>query len=119
MGGTGALVQELRKLMERQGITIMLDTDVRAINTAGDKVTSITTATGTTITADRIICNGDPPVIYNELLPKGGRTHKKAVPEKLTKYSMGFMSCFLAPKPLSGCCPSHNLDGASFQRIAA
>lgn len=98
MGGTGALVQELRKLMERQGITIMLDTDVRTINTAGDKVTGITTATGTTITADRIICNGDPPVIYNELLPKGGRTHKKAVPEKLTKYSMGLYVLFFGTK---------------------
>ena len=98
MGGTGALVQELRKLMERQGITIMLDTDVRTINTAGNKVTGITTATGTTITADRIICNGDPPVIYNELLPKGGRTHKKAVPEKLTKYSMGLYVLFFGTK---------------------
>ena len=98
MGGTGALVQELRKLMERQGITIMLDTDVRTIHTAGNKVTGITTATGTTITADRIICNGDPPVIYNELLPKGGRTHKKAVPEKLTKYSMGLYVLFFGTK---------------------
>ena len=98
MGGTGALVQELRKLMERQGITIMLDTDVQRITTAGNKVTGITTASGEVITADRIICNGDPPVIYNELLPQGGRRHKKAVPEKLTKYSMGLYVLFFGTK---------------------
>ena len=98
MGGTGALVAQLRALMERQGITIKLDTDVKTITTSGDKVTGIITASGETITADRIICNGDPPVIYNELLPKTGRVHKKAVPEKLTKYSMGLYVMFFGTK---------------------
>lgn len=98
MGGTGALVAQLRALMERQGITIKLDTDVRTITTKGNQVTGITTADGETITADRIICNGDPPVIYNELLPKAGRKNKKAIPEKLTKYSMGLYVLFFGTK---------------------
>ena len=98
MGGTGALVAQLRALMERQGITIKLNTDVMAINTSGNQVTGITTANGETISADRIICNGDPPVIYNELMPNTGRKNKKAIPEKLTKYSMGLYVLFFGTK---------------------
>ena len=98
MGGTGALVAELRKLMERHGIEILCNTDVQTITTSGNKVTGIITSGGTEITADRIICNGDPPVIYNELLPQKGRAMKKAVPEKLTKYSMGLFVLFFGTK---------------------
>jgi len=98
MGGTGALVAELRKLMERQNIEILCNTDVQTITTSGNKVTGIITANGTQITADRIICNGDPPVIYNELLPQQGRALKKAVPEKVTKYSMGLFVLFFGTK---------------------
>ena len=98
MGGTGALVAELRKLMERHGIEILCNTDVQTITTSGNKVTGIITSSGTEITADRIICNGDPPVIYNELLPQKGRAMKKAVPEKLTKYSMGLFVLFFGTK---------------------
>ena len=98
MGGTGALVEQLRQLMERHGIQIHLDTDVKTITTQGKKVTGIITATGTHMSADRIICNGDPPVIYQELMPQSGRTHKKAIPEKLTKYSMGLYVLFFGTK---------------------
>ena len=98
MGGTGALVASLRALMERHGVQIMLDTDVARITTSGNKVTGITTADGAHITADRIICNGDPPVIYKELMEQTGRTHKKAIPEKFTKYSMGLFVMFFGTK---------------------
>ena len=98
MGGTGALVAALRSLMERHGITIKTNTDITAITTAGNKVTGVTTATGESILADRIICNGDPPVIYKELLPQTGRKHTKALPEKLTKYSMGLYVLFFGTK---------------------
>ena len=98
MGGTGALVAQLRALMERHGIEIMLNTDVTSITTRGDQVTGIITQDGTEITADRIICNGDPPVIYKELMPQTGRTHKKAIPESLTKYSMGLYVLFFGAK---------------------
>ena len=77
MGGTGKLVAELEKLMRRQGIEIKLEADVREIMVEGDKVCGVKTQTGEEIRADRIICNGDPPTIYAEMLPAHKGKRKK------------------------------------------
>ena len=98
MGGTGALVQALRELMERHGITLMLNTDITEIMSAGSKVTGVKTATGEVITADRIICNGDPPTIYSQMMPQDSHRRKKALPDKLTHYSMGLYVMFFGTK---------------------
>ncbi|MGC6516455.1 MAG: phytoene desaturase family protein [Candidatus Puniceispirillaceae bacterium] len=98
MGGTGALVAQLRRLMERHGIDIQLNTDVETITTNGRHVTGIITSDGRKIEADRIICNGDPPVIYQELLAHSKKKNKKAIPEKFTKYSMGLYVMFFGTK---------------------
>ena len=98
MGGTGALVAQLRALMERHGIEIRLNTDVEAINVKGKLVTGITTTSGEVIEADRIICNGDPPTIYQQMMPDAPQKRKKALPESLTHYSMGLYVLFFGTK---------------------
>ena len=98
MGGTGALVAQLRNLMERQGIEIRLNTDVEAINVKGRLVTGITTASGEFIEADRVICNGDPPTIYQQMMPDAPQKRKKALPESMTHYSMGLYVLFFGTK---------------------
>jgi len=94
MGGTGKLVYELEQLMRRQHITIRLNTDVEEILVSKGRVTGIRTAGGEIITADRVICNGDPPTIYREMLPSQNTKRKKALPESMTKYSMGLFVLF-------------------------
>lgn len=94
MGGTGKLVSELTSLMIRHGITIELNTDIAEIKTVGHKVTGATSTDGKWFEADRIICNGDPPTIYKQMLPHYGGKIKKALPEKLTRYSMGLFVLF-------------------------
>jgi len=101
MGGTGKLVAELENLMRRQGIEILLNTDVRKIMVSHDssnKVTGVITQDGTQISADRIICNGDPPTIYAEMLPAHKGKRKKALPDKVTRYSMGLYVLFFGTK---------------------
>ena len=101
MGGTGKLVAELENLMRRQGIEILLNTDVREIMVSHDssnKVTGVITQDGTQISADRIICNGDPPTIYAEMLPAHKGKRKKALPDKVTRYSMGLYVLFFGTK---------------------
>ncbi len=98
MGGTGKLVSELEKLMRRQDISIRLNTDIREITVEGNKVTGVLTQTGEHIRADRIVCNGDPPTIYKEMLPAHAHKRKKALPEKMTRYSMGLFVLFFGTK---------------------
>ena len=98
MGGTGRLVHELEQLMRRQNIAIRLKTDVEEILVEGAQVTGIRTANGEIITADNVICNGDPPTIYREMLPSQRSGRKKALPESMTKYSMGLFVLFFGTK---------------------
>ena len=101
MGGTGKLVAELENLMRRQGIEILLNTDVREIMVSKDdsnRVTGVITQDAKQISADRIICNGDPPTIYAEMLPAHKGKRKKALPDKVTRYSMGLYVLFFGTK---------------------
>ena len=101
MGGTGKLVAELENLMRRQGIEILLNTDVREIMVSKDdsnKVTGVITQDAKQISADRVICNGDPPTIYAEMLPAHKGKRKKALPDKVTRYSMGLYVLFFGTK---------------------
>ena len=101
MGGTGKLVAELENLMRRQGIEILLNTDVREIMVSKDdsnRVTGVITQDAKQISADRVICNGDPPIIYAEMLPAHKGKRKKALPDKVTRYSMGLYVLFFGTK---------------------
>ena len=101
MGGTGKLVAELENLMRRQGIEILLNTDVREIMVSKDdsnRVTGVITQDAKQISVDRVICNGDPPTIYAEMLPAHKGKRKKALPDKVTRYSMGLYVLFFGTK---------------------
>ena len=94
MGGTGKLVSELGALMQRQGIDIILNTDITEITHEGRRVTGAVASDGRRFEADRIICNGDPPTIYKQMLPYYGGKIKKKLPEAVTRYSMGLFVMF-------------------------
>ena len=72
-GGTNALVSGMVRLFERLGGTLRLGDPVTAIETAGDRVTGVTTQSGWHAEADRIACNGDLMHSYKDLLrhPRG------------------------------------------------
>lgn len=92
MGGTGKLVTELEKLMRRHGVAIHTGADVEEIVVSGKKVTGIKCTDGREMEADLVVCNADPPTVYREMMPVGGKSFlrpKKIIPEALTKYSMG------------------------------
>ena len=89
MGGTGKLVEELHKLMERAGINIRLGVDIDQILVEGGMAKGARAMNGEVFAADRVICNGDPPTIYTQMMPEGHNKPKKTLPEQLTHYSMG------------------------------
>ena len=96
MGGTGAIVDALTRLMQRHGIKVLTGADVSQINMTNKKVSGVTLDDGSELVSDHVICNADPPVVYQEML-KGGRLARRAkrpLPESMTKYSMGLFVLF-------------------------
>ena len=96
MGGTGAIVDALTRLMQRHGIKVLTGADVSQINMTNKKVSGVTLDDGSELVSDHVICNADPPVVYQEML-KGGRLARRAkrpFPESMTKYSMGLFVLF-------------------------
>ena len=75
-GGTNALVGGMVRLFERLGGTLRLGDPVAKIETTGDRVTGVTTASGWRADADMIATNGDLMHSYRALLadhPRGAR----------------------------------------------
>jgi len=68
MGGTGALIDALERLMREVGIEIRLETTVSAIETRSGAVQAVQCAGGERIAADVVISNADPAHLYSRLL---------------------------------------------------
>ncbi|MDQ2877609.1 MAG: phytoene desaturase [Pseudomonadota bacterium] len=68
MGGTSKLVAAMVTQFERLGGKVRLGDAVTAIETLGDRVTGVTTASGWTSEADMVAVNGDIVHAYRDLL---------------------------------------------------
>ena len=98
MGGTGKLVEELTKLLKRNGIKIKYNTDIKHAFEHKGKIEKIECTDGKIFYADNFVFNGDPPTFYNEILKSNIRKRKKFLPEKFTSYSMGMFVLFFGTK---------------------
>ena len=98
MGGTGKLVTALSELCQRNGIEILLDTDIETIQIKDNHAVGATTTDGRYLAADRVICNGDPPTVYSQMISPDHRRPKRFLPEKLTRYSMGLFVLFFGTR---------------------
>lgn len=96
MGGTGKLVEELKALMERQGITIQTGADVDEIVLENKQATGVRLSDGEVLKADLVVFGGDPETCYQQLLPA-----KKPRKNTLTKhYSMGLYVLYFGTRKL-------------------
>lgn len=67
-GGMYNLGRGLHRLAETVGVELHLDTEVSAITRQGERVTGITLADGTAVSADRVVCNMEVIPAYKRLL---------------------------------------------------
>ena len=98
MGGTGRLVQALHDLLIRVGVNIELNVDIAEITMQGGRVTGAITEDGRRFAADKVICNGDPPTVYSQMLPADNHRRKRLLPDRLTHYSMGLYVLFFGTR---------------------
>ncbi|MDG1156719.1 MAG: phytoene desaturase family protein, partial [Litorivicinaceae bacterium] len=94
MGGTGALVAQLKQLMLRQGITIQTGATVSEILTSQNKVSGVRLESNDEITSDYTVFNGDPMYLYRELLPQDQIPFATRLKRDYSKLSMGLYVLF-------------------------
>ena len=98
MGGTGALVDALAKLMAEQGITVRLDTTVKSIEVAGKDISAVVTQAGERIEADHLVSNTDPVHLYDKLLPKSAIKRSAKIKARHSKQSMGLFVLYFGTR---------------------
>ena len=100
MGGTGKLVEELTKLLERSGVEIKYNIDIKSAYQKNGSLEKLESMDGEFYYADNFVFNGDPPTFYSEILKNDKllNKRKKFLPEKFTTYSMGMFVLFFGTK---------------------
>ena len=68
MGGTGNIIKGYEKLMKEVGVKILKESEVTKIISKNNKIIGVQINNQTDIDADNIICNADPPAVYEKLL---------------------------------------------------
>ena len=99
MGGTGNLVKSLEKLMVEENINILKNSEVTEILIEGNKVKGVEINNSKKIDCDYIVCNSDPPNVYNNLI-KSKKNYSFLFNQKIKRmnYSMGLFVYYFGSK---------------------
>ena len=99
MGGTGNVVKALEKLMQEENIKIMKSAEVTEIIFENNKVKGVEINNSKKIECDYIICNSDPPNVYQKLI-KSKDSYNFLFKQKMKRmdYSMGLFVYYFGSK---------------------
>ncbi|MBW6528098.1 phytoene desaturase [Sphingomonas sp. RHCKR7] len=86
-GGTNRLIAGMVALFERLGGTLRLNDAVTRIETLGDRVTAVETASGWSTPTDMLAANADIMHVYKDLLPGSGAAKRTAARLGRKRYS--------------------------------
>ena len=101
MGGTGNIIKGFEKLMNEVGIKVIKGNEVTKILSKNNKITSIQLDNHDCIDADNVICNADPPAVYEKLLDeKNNNSFLFKWKKKRMEYSMGLFVYYFGTKKI-------------------
>ena len=101
MGGTGNIIKGFEKLMNEVGIKVIKGNEVVKILSKNNKVTSVQLDNHDNIDADNVICNADPPAVYEKLLDeKNNNSFLFKWKKKRMEYSMGLFVYYFGTKKI-------------------
>ena len=101
MGGTGNIINGLEKLMKEVNIDVIKGREVIKIISKGNKITGIQLNNQTQLDAANVICNADPPAVYEKLL--NGNTNNSLLfkwKKNRMEYSMGLFVYYFGTKKI-------------------
>jgi phytoene desaturase len=88
IGGTGAIVQAMVKLLAEQNVQVRLNTTVTKINVLHGKATGVTLENGEVLAADIVVSNADTSWTYRHLIEPQHRRHWTNARIDRSRYSM-------------------------------
>ncbi|MGI9200280.1 MAG: phytoene desaturase family protein [Woeseiaceae bacterium] len=89
MGGTGALVDALGRLMQGVGIDIELDRTVDRIDIRNGRARGVVLDSGKRYAADLVVSNADPMHLYSKMIPSQEQSRTVRMKRRYSKFSMG------------------------------
>ena len=98
MGGTGNIIKGLEKLMIEEGIEIIKGQEVINIISKNNKIERIKLDNQKEINTDNVICNADPPAVYERLLNQSNTNSLFKWKQKRMEYSMGLFVYYFGTK---------------------
>ncbi len=101
MGGTGNIIKGFEKLMNEVGVEIIKNNEVTKIISNNNKITGVQLKNHSNIIADKVICNADPPAVYEKLLNENKNTSFLFKWKKnRMEYSMGLFVYYFGTKKI-------------------
>ena len=98
MGGTGNIINGLEKLMMEEGIEIIKGQEVKNIISNNNKIVGVKLDSQKEINANNVICNADPPAVYEKLLNQTKTNSLFEWKQKRMQYSMGLFVYYFGTK---------------------
>ena len=98
MGGTGNIIKGLEKLMLEEKIEILKNSEVTSINFDKNKIKNIIINNHKELEANNVICNADPPSVYEKLLDNKKINTFFNWKKKRMDYSMGLFVYYFGTK---------------------
>ncbi len=101
MGGTGNIIKGLEKLMYEVGVDIIKGHEVIKINSNKNIITNIQLDNKINIETNNVICNADPPAVYEKMLNKNdNQSLLFKWKKKRMEYSMGLFVYYFGTKKI-------------------
>jgi len=100
MGGTGQIIKGLEKLMLEQDIKVIKGNEVENIIYNNNKVQGVKLDNHKEIKADYVVCNADPPAVYDKLLNYVKNNTIFNWKRKRMEYSMGLFVYYFGTKKI-------------------
>jgi phytoene desaturase len=101
MGGTGNIIKGYEKLMNEVGIKILKESEVTKIISKNNKISGVQINNQIIIDTDNVICNADPPAVYEKLL---GQNKNDSIlfnwKKNRMEYSMGLFVYYFGTKKI-------------------
>ena len=98
MGGTGKIIEALEKLMNEVNIKIIKNNEVIKILNEGKNIKGVKLKNNQVIKTQNIICNADPPFVYEKLFEKKETNIFFNIKKSRMDYSMGLFVMYFGTK---------------------
>jgi phytoene desaturase len=109
MGGTGAIVEAMAKLIRSQGSTLRCNSEVEEILVEDGRARGVRLVSGETLHADVVVSNADSAWTYRHLLPAHTRKHWTNKRIERARYSSGLFVWYFGTDRLYPDVPQHSV----------